>query len=58
MFIENVANPKVVESIGREGGARLGGSLFSDSLDLPGRPAGSYIGMFLTNTRTIVNGLK
>ncbi len=58
VFIENVANPKVVESIGREGGARLGGSLFSDSLDLPGRPAGSYIGMFLTNTRTIVNGLK
>jgi zinc/manganese transport system substrate-binding protein len=58
VFIENVANPKVVERLGAEGGAHLGGSLYTDSLDLPGRPAGTYIGMFLANVRTIVGGLK
>ena len=58
VFIESVANPKVVERIGAEGGAHLGGSLFTDSLDLPGRPAGTYIGMFLANVRTIVDGLR
>ena len=58
VFIETVASPKVVEQIGAEGGAALGGSLFSDSLDVPGSPAGSYIGMFLANTRTIVDGLR
>ncbi len=58
VFIESVASPKVVEQIGAEGGAALGGSLFSDSLDVPGAPAGTYIGMFLTNTRAIVDGLR
>ena len=58
VFIETVANPKVVERLGAEGGAHLGGSLFTDSLALPGRPAGTYIGMFLSNVRTIVDGLR
>lgn len=58
VFIENVSSPKVVEQIGREGGAQLGGSLFSDSLDQPGRQAGTYLGMFLANTRVIVRGLR
>jgi zinc/manganese transport system substrate-binding protein len=58
VFAENVVNPKVVERLGAEAGAVLGDALFSDSLDAPGRPAGSYIGMLLCNTRAIVNGLR
>jgi len=58
VFIESSANPKVVERLGIEAGARLGGILLTDSLDLPGRLGDSYLGMFAHNARTIVGALK
>lgn len=58
VFIESSANPKVVERLGTEAGARLGGTLLADSLDLPGRLGDSYLGMFAHNARTIVGALK
>jgi zinc/manganese transport system substrate-binding protein len=58
VFIESSANPKVVERLGTEAGARLGGILLADSLDLPGRLGDSYLGMFAHNARTIVGALK
>lgn len=58
VFIESSANPKVVERLGTEAGARRGGTLLADSLDLPGRLGDSYLGMFAHNTRTIVGALK
>lgn len=58
VFIESSANPKVVERLGIEAGARLGGTLLADSLDLPGRLGDSYLGMFAHNARTIVGALK
>ncbi len=39
-------------------GARIGGTLYSDSLDEPGKPAGSYIGMMRHNVSTIADSLK
>lgn len=58
VFIESSANPKVVERLGTEAGARLGGTLLADSLDLPGRLGDSYLGMFAHNARTIVGALR
>ena len=58
VFIETTANPKVVERLGIEAGARLGGTLLSDSLHLQGRLGDSYLGMFAYNTRIIVSGLQ
>jgi ABC-type Zn uptake system ZnuABC Zn-binding protein ZnuA len=58
VFIESSVNPKVVERLGIEAGARLGGMLLADSLDLPGRLGDSYLGMFAHNARTIVGALK
>jgi zinc/manganese transport system substrate-binding protein len=58
VFIESSANPKVVERLGIEAGARLGGTLLADSLDLPGRLGDSYLGMFAHNARTIVGALR
>ncbi|MBA3699021.1 MAG: zinc ABC transporter substrate-binding protein [Planctomycetes bacterium] len=58
VFIESSANPKVVERLGTEAGARLGGVLLADSLDLPGQLGDSYLGMFAHNARTIVSALK
>ena len=31
--------------------------LFSESLDEPGRPAGTYVGMMMTNAELIASGL-
>lgn len=57
VFVENVANPTAVERLAREAGTVTGGRLVSDGLDLPDQPSGTYIGMFLVNTRAIVRGL-
>jgi len=45
-----------VENLGGE--VSLGGELYSDALGTAGGPAGTYIGMVLTNTETIVSALK
>jgi zinc/manganese transport system substrate-binding protein len=58
VFIETTANPKVVERLGIEANAQLGGTLLSDSLQLPSRLGDSYLGMFAYNTRVIVSGLQ
>jgi manganese/iron transport system substrate-binding protein len=57
IFIETTVNPNVIRRIAAETGARVGGSLYSDSLGEPGSGADSYVGMIVHNTRTIVNGL-
>jgi zinc/manganese transport system substrate-binding protein len=58
VFIETMGSAKVIERIGAEGGAVLGGRLYSDSLAAPGEQASTYLGMFLANTRTIVRALR
>jgi manganese/zinc/iron transport system substrate-binding protein len=39
-------------------GVKIGGTLYSDSLDEPGKPAGSYLGMMNYNVSTIVDALQ
>jgi len=36
----------------------IGGQLFSDAMDEPGKPGGSYVGMVRENVNTIVKALK
>lgn len=57
LFIETTVNPRVIQRIAAETGARIGGSLYSDSLGEPGSGADTYVGMLVHNTRTIVNAL-
>ena len=57
LFIETTVNPRVIQRISAETGARIGGSLYSDSLGEPGSGADSYVGMIVHNTRVIVNAL-
>lgn len=53
MFIENIADPRLLERISRESGARIGGTLYSDALSRPGTPADTYLGMMRENARTL-----
>lgn len=56
IFIENVQSDKVMSQISRETGAKLGGSLYSDTLSLTDE-ANSYIKMMRHNLKAIVTGL-
>jgi ABC-type Zn uptake system ZnuABC Zn-binding protein ZnuA len=57
VFIESTVNPKLIRQIADDTGARIGGSLFSDSLGDGESPAATYLDMLRYNTRTIVSGL-
>ena len=56
VFSENVANPKVIQEITRETGAKFGGELLSDGLGTGAN--GTVEGMFKHNVTTIVEALK
>ena len=51
IFVENITDPRLLERVSREAGARIGGALYSDSLSPPGTPGDSYLGMMRHNIR-------
>ncbi|MQM31426.1 MAG: metal ABC transporter substrate-binding protein [Candidatus Accumulibacter phosphatis] len=57
MFIENVSDPRLLERISAESGARIGGILYSDSLSTAGTTAASYLGMMRENAKTLAAAL-
>jgi zinc/manganese transport system substrate-binding protein len=57
LFIETGANPRVLEQVAAESGARIGGKLFADALSAPGGPAPSYVALVRHNTRAIAEAL-
>lgn len=58
VFLENVTDARKAQMIARESGARIGGTLYSDSLSLANGPAPTYIDMMRHNVREIVQALK
>lgn len=57
VFVENINDPRLIERIAQEGGARLGGKLYSDALSGPDGPASTYIAMMRHNLTTLMIGL-
>jgi zinc/manganese transport system substrate-binding protein len=57
VFLENVTNPRLIEQIARETGAKVGGQLFSDALSNASGPAGTYIAMMKHNISQIEKAL-
>ena len=49
VFLENMTNPKLLETLATEVGARVGGTLYADALSPPGGPADTYLKMFDNN---------
>ncbi|MDX2081192.1 MAG: zinc ABC transporter substrate-binding protein [Terrimicrobiaceae bacterium] len=56
IFAENIENPRVLEQITKETGAKLGGVLYADGLGTG--ETGTYEGMMRHNAGTIVAGLQ
>jgi zinc/manganese transport system substrate-binding protein len=53
VFMENITDPRMMEQIARESGAKIGGSLFSDALSDAKGPAATYIDMMRNNIREL-----
>jgi zinc/manganese transport system substrate-binding protein len=58
VFLENVSDPRLIERIAKETGARIGAKLYSDALSGPDGPAGTYIDMMRHNIRAFSAALS
>ena len=57
VFLESIADPRLMQQIARETGARLGGRVYSDALSGPDGPAPSYLEMMRANLRAFREAL-
>ena len=57
VFMENITDPRLMERIAEETGARIGGTIYSDSLSPPNGPAATYIDMMRHNVRAFQHAL-
>jgi zinc/manganese transport system substrate-binding protein len=58
IFAENISDPRVLERVAKDTGAKIGGTLFADALSAPGTEADTYLKMFEHNVSTIVSGMN
>jgi zinc/manganese transport system substrate-binding protein len=58
LFFESAADPRLVRRIAAETGARIGGTLYADTLSDAAGPAATYVDMMRHNVHAIVEGLK
>jgi zinc/manganese transport system substrate-binding protein len=53
VFLENISDPRLMQRIADETGAKIGGKIYSDSLSAAGGPASTYIDMMRHNIRQL-----
>lgn len=58
VFLETISDPRLVERIARETGARIGERVYSDALSAPSGPAGTYIAMMRHNIKAFTAALS
>jgi len=57
VFLENIADPRLIKLIGSETGAKVGGTLYSDSLTEENGDAPTYIAMVRHNIKALASAL-
>jgi len=57
VFLENISDPRLMQRIAEETGAKIGGKVYSDSLSVAGGPASTYIDMMRNNIRELSTAL-
>jgi zinc/manganese transport system substrate-binding protein len=55
VFMENIADPRLLQRIADETGTRIGGTLYSDALSPADGPAATYIEMMRSNVRQLTS---
>lgn len=57
VFLENIADPRLMQQIAKESGARIGGKVYSDALSRADGPAATYADMMANNLRAFTTVL-
>lgn len=57
IFLENIANTKMITQIAEETGAKIGGVLYSDSLSLPFEEGNTYLRLMYHNMTYLENAM-
>jgi len=57
LFVENIADNRLLEQIANETGVGIGGALYSDALSGPDGPASTYLDMMRHNAATLSQAL-
>jgi zinc/manganese transport system substrate-binding protein len=57
VFVENIADRRLLDQIATETGAAIGGTLYSDALSGPDGPAGTYLAMMRHNLSQLTAAL-
>ncbi len=57
VFVENIADPRLLDQIANETGAKIGGTLFSDALSGPDGVAPTYVAMMRNNLEQLTAAL-
>jgi zinc/manganese transport system substrate-binding protein len=57
VFLENIADPRLAQSIAAQTGAKVGGTLYSDALSDANGPAATYIEMVRYNVKELTEAL-
>ncbi|MBP0596556.1 metal ABC transporter substrate-binding protein [Herbaspirillum sp. LeCh32-8] len=58
LFFENMANPKLLQQIGREAGVSAGGKLYADALSKVGGPAPDYLSLMRYNVSQLLEKIR
>ena len=58
VFVENIADPRLMEQLARETGAVIGDKLYSDALSPAGGAAGTYVELMESNTAAFFKALQ
>ena len=57
IFLETMIDPRLAQQLAAESGAKIGGTLYSDTLSAKNGSAGTYITMMETNIRALTDAL-
>jgi zinc/manganese transport system substrate-binding protein len=58
VFLENIADPRMMRQLARDTGLTIGGRLHSDALAPAGQPAATYVGMIRTNADALLEVMR
>ncbi len=58
IFAENMADPRLAETVSAESGIRVGGQLYADALSAADGPAPDYLSLFRHNAKQLLDALR
>jgi zinc/manganese transport system substrate-binding protein len=58
IFLENMADPRLAETVAQESGVRMGGELYADALSAPDGPAPDYVSLIRYNVKQLLAAMQ